>query len=62
MIEYAVIPDDMSTTVNESSQDEGTHENSVQVDFSHNINENKELYYSAIYLKNMLLAVNTNIS
>ena len=63
IIESAVISDDVSTTMDESSQDEGAHEEPYLLrNLSHRTIENKALYYSAIYLKNLLLNVDTNIS
>ena len=60
VIESAIIPDDMSTTMDESSQDEGFNTDFLFKNIKRYSNENRELNYSAVYLKNLIMAVNTN--
>ena len=62
VIESAVVPDDISSTMDDSSQDEGPHTNNFSFKRSCNLIENRELYYSAIYLNKLIMTVNTNIS
>ena len=52
----------MSTTMDESSQDEGFNTDFLFKNIKRYSNENRELNYSAVYLKNLIMAVNTNIS
>ena len=62
VIESAVVPDDISSTMDDSSQDEGPHTNNFSFKRSCNLIENRELYYLAIYLNKLFMTVNTNIS
>ena len=52
----------MSTTMDESSQDEGFNTDFLFKNNKSYNNENRELYCSAVYLKNLIMAVNTNMS
>ena len=48
--------------MDESSQDEGFNTDFLFKNIKRYNNENRELYYSAVYLKDLIMAVNTNIS
>lgn len=62
VVESATVPDNIST-MDESSQDEGSsaHDSSFH-GFSIPTCHKKELYHSALYLRNLLLNVDTDIS